>query len=90
MDQILIGAIATASIVVGLFFFRYWISTRDRFFLFFAASFWIEGLNRILMGIASGPFDDPEGYYLIRLVAYSFIVLAILDKNRPRRGKSND
>ena len=89
MNQMLIGAIATASIVVGLFFFRYWRSTRDRFFLFFAASFWIEGLNRILMGTAGGLLQDTEGYYLIRLLSYGLIVLAILDKNRPRHGNPN-
>jgi hypothetical protein len=85
MNEMLIGAIATASIVVGLFFFRFWRSTRDRFFLFFAASFWIEGLNRALMGLGGGLREDSPGYYLVRLVAYSLIVIAILDKNRPRR-----
>jgi hypothetical protein len=81
----LIGAAATATILVGLFFFRFWRSTCDRFFLFFAASFWIEGLNRILMGLLTGPNEDTPGYYLIRLVAYGLIVIAILDKNRPSR-----
>ena len=86
MNEILIGAIALASIIVGLFFFRFWRSTRDRFFLFFAASFWIEGLNRILIGTAGELREDLPVYYLIRLAAYGLIVLAILDKNRPRRG----
>lgn len=85
MDLLLIGAIAAASIVVGLFFFRFWQTTSDRFFLFFAASFWLEGMNRIAMGLAGGPPEDSPGYYLVRLVSYSLIVIAILDKNRPRR-----
>lgn len=86
MNEMLTGAIVLASIIVGLFFYRFWRSTRDRFFLFFAASFWIEGLNRLLIGMTDGLREDTPVYYLIRLVAYSLIVVAILDKNRPRRG----
>ena len=47
MDQMLSGAIATASLVASLFFFRFWRQTRDRFFLWFALSFWIEAANRV-------------------------------------------
>lgn len=45
MNNILIGAIATCSFVIGLFLFRFWRATADRFFLFFAVSFWIEGVT---------------------------------------------
>ena len=45
----LMGAIALASFVAGLFFFRYWRSTRDSFFLYFALSFWIEAANRVAL-----------------------------------------
>ncbi|MBI3898961.1 MAG: hypothetical protein HY308_11795 [Gammaproteobacteria bacterium] len=85
MNEMLLGAIATASLVIGLFFFRFWRSTRDRFFLFFATSFWIEAGNRVLLGLTGGLREDTPWYYLIRLVAYSLIVIAILDKNRPWR-----
>lgn len=88
MNEMLIGAVAVASLIVGLFFFRFWRSTRDRFFLYFAASFWIEGLNRVLIGTGADLREDLPVYYLIRLAAYGLIVLAILDKNRPRRRKS--
>ena len=36
MEQMLTGAIAVGSLVAGLFFFRFWRHTRDRFFLWFA------------------------------------------------------
>lgn len=89
MDNILIGSIATASFVIGLFFFRFWKSTADRFFLFFAISFWIEGANRLLLIATTGLHEDSPTYYLIRLVAYMLIVIAILDKNRgSKRGSS--
>lgn len=84
MHEMLIGAIAVASFVAGLFFFRFWRSTRDRFFLFFALSFWIECGNRIALGLLSGSELEPL-FYLLRVVAYGLIVLAIVEKNRKAR-----
>jgi len=86
MNQMLIGAIAAASLAAGLFFFRFWRTTRDRFFLLFALSFWIEGANRVLLYESAGLDDDAPVYYVIRLLAYGLILAAIIDKNRgPRR-----
>jgi hypothetical protein len=85
MNHMLIGAIVTASVVAALFFFRYWRTTKDRLFLFFAMSFLIEAFNRILFWKdTSGP-EDTDVYYLIRLVSYGLILFAILDKNMPRK-----
>ncbi len=84
MNDMLIGAIATASIVAALFFLRFWRSTGDRFFLFFALSFFIDGINRVLLGGGAQSNDDAPAYYLIRLLAYGLILFAIFDKNRPR------
>jgi hypothetical protein len=81
MDQILVGAIAVASFIAGLFFFRFWRNSRDRFFLYFALSFWIEAANRIALGLASGDELAPL-FYGVRVIAYGLIVLAILQKNR--------
>jgi hypothetical protein len=85
MNEILVGAIAMGSVVAGLFFLRFWRSTRDRFFLYFALSFFIEGCNRILLW----PDMQSEGahqnvFYILRLIAYGLILLALWEKNRPR------
>jgi hypothetical protein len=85
MNQMLMGAIAVASLVVGLFFFRFWRHTRDLFFLFFALSFWIEAVNRIALGLLVGAEEDGAAFYSIRLLAYGLILVAIWHKNRPRR-----
>ena len=79
---ILVGAIACASLVASLFFLRFWKHTRDRFFLFFALSFAIEGVNRVILYLSVGPNEDAPIYYLVRLLAYGLIVAAIIDKNR--------
>jgi hypothetical protein len=84
MNQMLIGAIAIASFTVGLFFLRFWRTTCDRFFLFFALSFWIEGVNRVLQGTIEGWGEESPACYLVRLLAYGLIIVAILDKNRKR------
>lgn len=85
MNEFLMGGIAVASLVAGLFFFRFWRHTRDRFFVFFALSFWIEAANRVAMIIHLEPNEGEPGYYVVRLVAYGLIVAAIVDKNRAPR-----
>lgn len=85
MNAILVGGIATASLIAGLFFFRFWRTTRDRFFLFFAIAFWIEGAQRFLVFQIVGTDEAQPMYYLPRLVAYALIIIAIVDKNRKAR-----
>jgi hypothetical protein len=85
MNDFLVGGIAVASFVAGLFFFRFWLHTRDRFFIFFALSFWIEAANRVAMVVFSEPNEGEPGYYVVRLVAYGLIIAAIVDKNRAPR-----
>lgn len=84
VNNLLVGAIAMASAVAALFFLRFWRSTGDRFFLYFALSFFIESVNRILLVPAAQSTEDVPAYYLVRLVSYGLILLAIWDKNRPR------
>lgn len=84
MNTILIGAIAMASLVIGLFFLRFWRSTKDRFFLYFALSFFLQGFNRILAELTSMQAEDAPIFYAIRLIAYSLILFAVLGKNRRR------
>jgi hypothetical protein len=82
MIEMMMGATAAFYLIIGLFFIRFWRSTHDRFFLFFAFCFLMEAANRIMLGLF---FDFREAsplYYVIRLFSYSFIVIAILDKNK--------
>jgi hypothetical protein len=85
MEALLAGAVAMGSALVGLFFFRFWHRTRDRFFLLFAASFWIEAGNRVALVLAPFASEDEPVFYLFRLVAYALILVAIWQKNRARR-----
>jgi hypothetical protein len=85
MNQMIMGGIAVGWLVAGLFFFRFWRHTRDRFFLYFALSFWIEALNRVALGLLAGSSENDPVFYGIRLISYGLILLAIWQKNRPGR-----
>lgn len=85
LPPLMLGAIAAGCFVAGLCFLRYWRSTRDRFFLFFMMSFWIEAANRVHMALTASWNETEPAHYLIRLLAYALIVVAIWDKNRPGR-----
>ena len=78
----LLGVLTTLALVCGLFFLRYWRSTHDRFFAFFAIAFWSLGANWALL-IGRDARDEYSPYfYLMRLFAYLLILTAIVDKNR--------
>ncbi len=90
MNQVLLGAIATTCFIIGLILVRSWRSTRDRFFLFFAASFIIEGASRIVLALHTGASEQSPSFYLIRLFVFALIIYAIIDKNRAAGRRPTD
>ena len=82
MNLMLLGAIVMASLMASLFFLRFWKETGDRFFLFFAIAFFIEGINRLVLGLTPRPDEGDPFFYLVRLLSFLIILAAILDKNR--------
>jgi uncharacterized membrane protein HdeD (DUF308 family) len=81
MEGFLIGVIATASVAAGLFFLKFWRDTRDSFFLAFAASFLMEGANRVATLFLSRPNEGNPFIYGVRVLAALLILAAILKKN---------
>lgn len=90
MKLMLLGAIAMACFVASLFFMRFWKTTRDRFFLLFALSFFIEGVSRVMLGSIDYSSEQEPLFYLGRLFAFLLILFAILDKNRVPSGKGKE
>lgn len=76
------GASAALAGVASVFFLRFWRATGDRFFLLFAGAFALFGINRI--GLISTDREHNVWIYVLRLAAFGLIILAIVDKNRPR------
>lgn len=85
INAFLSGAIMICFLVAGLFFFRFWKQTRDRLFLMFSLSFWLLGVNQLGFIFAEEGSAGRSYIYLIRLAAFLFILIAIVDKNRSRR-----
>jgi len=81
LSVFLSGAISLASLVVALFFLRFWRSTRDVFFLFFTLSFALEGASRAASVFLRVSDDNPM-FYATRVIAYGLIIVAIWQKNR--------
>jgi hypothetical protein len=81
------GALAMASWMAGLFFLRYWRSSRDRLFVFFALGFWAL-TAQWTANLAILPEAEGRHYvFLLRLLAFLLIIVGVVDKNR--RGKAH-
>jgi len=81
IEGFLLGVIATSSLAVGLYFLKFWRSTRDAFFLSFGAAFIIEALNRCTFLFSAKPNEASPWIYLVRLLSLLLILSAILRKN---------
>jgi uncharacterized membrane protein HdeD (DUF308 family) len=81
IDGFLLGVIATSFCTAGVFFLKFWRDTRDWFFLAFAASFLVEGLNRCALLLVAKPNEGSPWIYFVRLLAFLLILVAILRKN---------
>jgi hypothetical protein len=77
-----LGAIAMASLAVSLFFVRFYRETRDPLFLFFAAAFGVEAINRSVLAFQATPNEASPYLYIMRAFGYSLILVGIYRKNR--------
>lgn len=85
MIYFLLGAITVAELVIALIFLRFWRRTRDVLFAFFASAFALEGVSRVCMSMTDPHDEGGTLVYIIRVVAYALIVIAIVEKNRQKR-----
>lgn len=83
--EFLSGVITMGFLVAGLFFLRFWKRTGDSLFLAFALAFWLLGLTQALLALADVLVEERSWLYLIRLAAFSLILLSIWTKNRRTR-----
>lgn len=76
------GAITMGFLVAGFFFLRFWKRTRESLFLAFAAAFWLLGLAQALLAFTNIPVEERSWLFLLRLAAFSLILVSIWKKNR--------
>lgn len=85
VEAFLAGAVVVASTIASLFFLRFWLRTRDSLFVWFSIAFAIEAASRCILTFQLTPDESEPLFYLPRLIGFSLIGLAVLQKNRPER-----
>jgi hypothetical protein len=86
MIDFLAGAVTMGFVVASAFFVRFWRKTADRLFLAFAAAFGLLALNQVLAAVLEAGDERTPFVYVLRVLAFILILLAIVDKNvAPRR-----
>jgi hypothetical protein len=85
MVPVIHGAIAMACGIAGLFFLRYWRSTHDSLFAYFAAAFWVLAVHWTVLGLTNTDAEHRHFLYLPRLLAFVLIVIGAAVRNRRRR-----
>lgn len=79
------GMVAGGFAIAALFFLRFWRRTSDGLFLAFAGAFFLLGTAQGLLALGGFPVEERSWIYLLRLAAFSLILLAIYNKNRASR-----
>jgi hypothetical protein len=85
MNDFLGGGVMMAALAVALFFARSWRRTGDRFFLLFALAFALLSAERWGLLFVRPDHELRHSVYLLRLAAFSLILVAVIDKNRSSR-----
>jgi uncharacterized membrane protein len=84
MDPFLSGAVVMGFAVACLLFLSYWRRTRQRLFLTFAASFFLLAVNYAWLAITEIPVEERSPLFLVRLLAFGLIIVAIYQSNREK------
>lgn len=90
MYQFISGLLVMGYAVAGSFFIKYWSTTRDRLFAWFATAFWVLAAQRFAIIWVNphwviGQEEKHPGFYIVRLFAFLIIIVAIVDKNYSHR-----
>jgi uncharacterized membrane protein YfhO len=72
---------AAGFFVAALFFFKFWKRTKDALFANFGVAFVLFALSQVTSLAFDGPNDDKTWVYLLRLVAFVMLLIAIVGKN---------
>ena len=78
------GAIIMGYAVAAVFFLKFWRRTADSLFLAFAAVFLLLAATPLLTTLLEVPREEQSPFYLLRLLAFLIIIVAIIGKSRRR------
>lgn len=83
MNEFLAGALTAAFLTASVFFLKFWRKTHDRLFSHFALAFLFFALNQVATTFLDVNTERGSFAYLLRIIGYVLILVAIVDKNRP-------
>lgn len=82
------GITVATFLASGVFFYKFYRTSHDKFYLFFSLTCLLFAIERIAILIVLGPAqtngESAPWVYLLRLVGFLLIFFAILDKNRSK------
>jgi hypothetical protein len=81
LGTFLAGMITMGFLVAAVFFIRFWRRTGDGLFATFGAAFLLLALNQAVVALALLPREEQPYAYLLRLVAFALLIVAIIRKN---------
>jgi hypothetical protein len=85
LHDVLDGGGIVAAAAIALFFARFHRATGDRLFAYFALAFAIFALDRALLVALPGDTEARTVVYVVRAAAFLTIIVAVVEKSRPRR-----
>jgi uncharacterized membrane protein HdeD (DUF308 family) len=85
MTDFAYGVIAAGYLIAGVFFLRFWSKTRESLLLIFACAFWLLAISQTLLGLLDLDREEQSWIYLIRLLAFSLIIVGIVSVNMRRK-----
>ncbi|MGH6771464.1 MAG: DUF5985 family protein [Xanthobacteraceae bacterium] len=82
------GMTTMGYLIAGLFFFRFWWRISDALFIYFGVSFCMLAVSQALATLAGIPGESQSWIYLLRLAAFTLLIVGIIAKNfgEGRRG----
>jgi hypothetical protein len=81
LASFLAGMITMGFLVAAVFFVRFWWRTRDGLFATFGAAFLLLAVNQAVVALALLPREEQPYAYLLRLLAFGLLIVAIIRKN---------
>ena len=82
------GAIIMGYAVAALFFIKFWRRTRDILFLAFAVAFLLMATTPLLTIVMKVPREEQSPFYLLRLLAFLILIVAVVAKSAARSPSS--
>ena len=86
MYDFLTGVTTVGFLIAAVFFFRFWKTTRDWFFAILGIAFILFAANQAGGALLEVPREEQSWLYVLRLIGFALLLVAIVLKNIPGRG----